>query len=150
MPASFNKETKILTTLLILAFGFYVAAFYLLRHGQGRSFREIDLQIFVGYLLGILIASLVFFTKNRVLRVAGFITGIGLALLMFFPFAFICFDSCPDNSRLIWIFVVASSFIYAGVLIWSMFKNKIVRNIILVVASLFYFLLLLTATPFQN
>jgi hypothetical protein len=147
LPTSRKKETLLLIGLLLLAFVLYISAFHFLRLGQGVGFESTDIGIFLVYLGAILVALIFLFLKSKFIKVSLFILGIILSFLMIFPMAFICFDQCPQDSRLIITLVLSSSFIYSSVFIWSMFQHTI-RLVMLFSVGVVYFLSLVSSTPF--
>lgn len=148
MPIFKNEKTALIG-LLVLAFAFYFTSVHLLRAEQGIAFKKIDFEILGIYFFAVLIAIAFLLLKSKLLRIVLFVIGIGFALLLFFPFALLCFSQCPDNSKFIWTLVVASSFVYSGVYIWSMFQHKRTRVIVLSIPAVFYFVALVTSTPFE-
>ncbi|OGD86642.1 hypothetical protein A2Z23_02905 [Candidatus Curtissbacteria bacterium RBG_16_39_7] len=127
--------------LLIIALVLYSFSLYL----------NENLPFLFFYILAVLFAStfLLFFSKKRLwVKIPTFMLGILLTYGMVIPFAFMCFDECPRNSRLIFTLGIISIYIYSGVFIWQMFKNRLARGIVLLISAILHLLILITSTPF--
>ena len=145
-----NDNRFFLTALLLLSFLFYAASFYSLWLEEPTLLKFSDLQLLAVQLLGVLFAALFLRVRKEFFRVSLFGIGILVAIMMFFPFAFICIDRCPNNSLIIFTLVVFSSLIFIAVHIWSLFKNNLFKGSFLLITIVLYLLLLVTSLPFKG
>jgi hypothetical protein len=126
--------------IFILSWILLVSAQLILREGK------LDNRLSIVFIFTIGISLIFLLLKNKILRFTLFIISIFSALFIQFMFGFMCFDQCPSNSELIFTLVVLATFLYTGVLIWSMFKNKIVSVVLLLISFVWHAILLLTST----